>query len=98
MGFLIRILTQYYPPLMAQQPPVGQGLLSIEASRSHSDTLHSVGLFCTSDQPDAETSTWHNTQQTSKLPAGFEPAIPTSEWPQTQPLDGAVTEIGTKYH
>ena len=26
---------------MAQQPPVGQGLLIIEASRSHSDTPHS---------------------------------------------------------
>jgi hypothetical protein len=28
---------------MAQQPLVGQGLLIIEASRSHSDTPHSVG-------------------------------------------------------
>jgi hypothetical protein len=27
---------------MAQQPPVGQGLLIIEASWSHSDTSHSV--------------------------------------------------------
>ena len=29
---------------MAQQPLVGQGLLSIEASQSHSDTRHSVRL------------------------------------------------------
>jgi len=42
---------------MAQQPLVGQGLLIVEASRSHSDTPHSVGLLWTSDQPDAETST-----------------------------------------
>jgi hypothetical protein len=42
---------------MAQQPLVGQGLLIIQASRSHSDTTHSVGLLWTSDQPDAETST-----------------------------------------
>jgi hypothetical protein len=43
---------------MAQQPLVGQGLIIIiEASRSHSDTPHSVGLLWTSDQPDAETST-----------------------------------------
>jgi hypothetical protein len=41
----------------AQQPLVDQGLLSIEASRSHLDTAHSVGLLWTSDQPDAETST-----------------------------------------
>jgi len=42
---------------MAQQSPVGQGLLIIEDSRSHSDTPHSVGLLWTSDQSDAETST-----------------------------------------
>jgi len=30
---------------------VGQGLLIIEASRSHSDTLQSVGLLRRSDQP-----------------------------------------------
>ena len=41
---------------MAQQPVIDQGLLIVEASRSHSDTPHSVGLR-TSDQPDAETST-----------------------------------------
>jgi hypothetical protein len=49
--------------LMAQQPPVGpqplvgQGLLIIQPSRSHSDTPHAVGLLWTSDQPDAVTST-----------------------------------------
>jgi hypothetical protein len=42
---------------MSQQPLVRQGLLIIEASRSQSDTSHSVGLLWTSDQPDAETST-----------------------------------------
>jgi hypothetical protein len=44
---------------MVQQPLVGQGLLIIKTSRSHSDTPHSVGLLCTSDQPDAETSTYN---------------------------------------
>jgi hypothetical protein len=42
---------------MAQQPPLGQGVLIVKASRSHSDTPHSVGLLWTSDQPVAETST-----------------------------------------
>jgi hypothetical protein len=42
---------------MAQQPLLGQGLRIIEASRSHSDTPHLVGLIQTSDQPDTETST-----------------------------------------
>ena len=46
---------------MANYPPVGQGLLNIEASRSHSDTPHSVGLLWTSDQPDAENSTRQHT-------------------------------------
>jgi hypothetical protein len=42
---------------MAQQPLVGQGLLIIEDSWSHSDTPHLVGLLWTSDQPGAEAST-----------------------------------------
>jgi hypothetical protein len=49
-------IQSFFPP-MAQQPLVGQGLLIIEASRSHSDTPHSVGLLWTSDQSVAETST-----------------------------------------
>jgi len=49
---------------MAQIPPVGQGLLVIEASRSRSDTPHSVRLLWTSDQPYAETYTLQHTQKT----------------------------------
>ena len=37
---------------MVQEPLVGQGVLIIETSRSHS-----AELLWTSDQPDAETST-----------------------------------------
>jgi hypothetical protein len=33
----------------------------VEESWSHSDTTHSVGILWTSDQPDAETSTWQHT-------------------------------------
>ena len=47
----------YDTPPMAQHPPVGQVLLIVVASRSHSGTPHSVGLLCTSDQPDTKTST-----------------------------------------
>ena len=46
---------------MAQQPVPGQGLLIIDASQSHSDTLYSVGLLCTRDQPDSETCTLKRT-------------------------------------
>jgi hypothetical protein len=41
-------------------PLVGQGLPTVEALRSHSDTPHLVGLLWMSDQPDAETSTWQH--------------------------------------
>jgi hypothetical protein len=44
------------PPSMVQQPLVGHGLLTVEASRSYSDTPHSVGLLWTKDKLIAETS------------------------------------------
>ena len=54
LGILFIYTSMFY---MAQQPPVGQGLLTVEASRSHSDTPQSVGLLWTRDQLVAETST-----------------------------------------
>jgi hypothetical protein len=75
---------------MAQQPQVGQALLIIKDSRSHSDTPYSVGLLWTSDQPYAETSTWR--QKTDfHASAGFEPTIPASERLQTHALDRSTT-------
>jgi len=46
----------------ARQPLMGQGFLIVEASRSHSDTPHSVGHLWTSDQlvAEADTYTTHN--------------------------------------
>jgi hypothetical protein len=41
---------------MARQPLGGLGRHIFEASRSHTDTSHSVGPLWTSDQPDAENS------------------------------------------
>jgi hypothetical protein len=46
---------------MAQQPLVGQDLLIVEASRSHSDTPHSVRLLWTSDQPETKNTALHHT-------------------------------------
>jgi len=54
---------------MAQQSQVGKGLLIIEASRWHSDTPHSLRLLWTSDQADAETSTWQYTRQETDIHA-----------------------------
>ena len=77
---------------MAQQPLVGQDL--IKSSLSHSDTPNLVGFLWTSDQPDAETTTWQHSRKTSIPPAGFEPAVPASVRPQTHALDLATTGIG----
>ena len=77
---------------------MGQGLLIVEVSRSHSNIQQIVRLLGTSDQPVAETSTCttHNThtRQESMPPAGIEPPIPASERPQTHALDRAATGIG----
>ena len=54
---------------IAQQLPMGQGLLIIKASRSHSGTPHSVWLLWMSDHPVAQTSTWqHATLTTDRHP------------------------------
>jgi len=42
---------------VAQELQVGQSHVIYEASRSHSDISHPVGLLWTSDHPDAEPST-----------------------------------------
>jgi hypothetical protein len=82
---------------MAQQPLVGQGLLIIEASRSHSDTtLGRTPLDeCTARRTDLYL---HNTHkiQASIPPAGFGPGIPASERPQTHALDRAAIRIGIR--
>ena len=82
---------------MARQPLVGQGLFLIEASLSHSNILHSVGLPFTRDQTATQNSENTNNihkRQTSMPLVGFEPAIPASKWPQTHNSKGAATWTG----
>jgi hypothetical protein len=59
----------------SSQAVLGRGRLFVEVSWLHSDAPHSVWLLWTSDQPDAQTSTWtaHNThkRRTSMSPGGF---------------------------
>ena len=55
-----------HSPPMGQHPPLCQGLLTVEVSRSHSDTPHSIWLLWTGEQPVAETSTWQYTTLTRK--------------------------------
>jgi hypothetical protein len=80
-------------------PPVGQGLLIIADSRSHS-THNTTGRNPKGEWSARRTDlymTTHNShkRQTSTPPAGFEPTIPASERPQTQALDCAATGIST---
>jgi hypothetical protein len=57
----------------------------VDASRSHSvDTPHSVGLLWTSDQPVAETSTWHHTTLTTDR----HPCPRRNSTPQSQQASG----------
>jgi hypothetical protein len=69
-----------------QQPLVGQGLLIIEASRSQT---HHTRLYVWSVRRRDLYLTTHNIhkRETSMFQAGFEPAIPASERPQTHALD-----------
>jgi len=59
---------------------------TLGASWSHSYTSHSVGLLWTSNQPDAQPSTWQHTTFTTDIhvPARFELTVPASERLQTQ--------------
>jgi len=85
---------------MTQQPLLGQSLVIIKVSRSHSDTPHSVGLLLTIDQPDAETSTWQHTKPTRGrhlcLRRDTNP-IPANERLHTRVLDCAATGIDIAY-
>ena len=60
-------------------------------AHTHTHTHTHTRLLWTGDQPDAQTSTrtTNNTQnkQTSMPPAGFEPAIPAIDRPQTYALE-----------
>jgi len=68
----------------APQPIVGEDLLTIEDSCSHSDTPHSAGLLWTSDQTDAETYTWQHTT----LKRGRHSCLRRDSSPQCQQASG----------
>jgi len=95
----------FLPPPPAHDtaaPPVGQGLLVIEASFSHSfrhTTLGRTPLEEWSARRRNLNLTAHNTHngQTSMPPAGFEPTLPASERSQTDVLDRVASGIGLLY-
>ena len=77
---------------------VGVGLLIVEMSRSHSDTLRKVGTLWMRDRPIAETPASQHTQNPNNrqifTPPSFETAISVGKRPQTHILDRVATRIG----
>jgi hypothetical protein len=73
---------------MVQRPLMGQGLLIIKASRSRSDTPHSVGHPLTIDRPVADTSLPDTTQHLQEIVIHFLGGIRTrhnSKWATAEP-------------
>ena len=70
-------------------------MITLNDKETHTQT-HSRTLW-TRDRPVAKTFTCSNHSihktQTTMPPAGFEPAVPTNERPQTHALDRAVTGV-----
>jgi hypothetical protein len=97
-NWILTSLHSLFPPSWHNSPLGGQDLLILEAAPSHSEIPQSVGLLWTGDQPGAETSTWQHTtlttdRQTSMPLAGFGPAMPVRQQPQTHDLNRAATGI-----
>jgi hypothetical protein len=85
---------------VAQHPKSGLGRFILEVTRSHTirhTHTRPVRLLWTSDQlvAEAATNTTHNKhkRRTSMPWAGFEPAIPAIQQPQTYAFDRTATEI-----
>ena len=85
---------------MVRQPIVSQGLVIIEASRSYSNTPHSVGLLWTIDQPDADRplpdKTKHSQETDIHSYAGIRTRNPSNERPEAHALNRAAIGIDNK--
>jgi len=90
---------------MGQQPLIGEVLLIIEASRSHSDTTQSAGILWMNDQPDGKTSVRLNTTLTrDRHPCTWRDSKPQSQSascrrpkPRTARSLGLATTVITRY-
>jgi len=76
---------------------VGINLPTVEVSRSHSDTPHSIGLLWKSERPVGETSTWQYTLLTRDIdaPGGIPTRSLSNERLHTHDLGRAVNRIGS---
>jgi len=82
-----------------QKPLIVQSHLTVESSRSPTNTPHSVQLLWTRDQPYADYPTWQHTTQTTDRNSCrrrySNPQIQTSVRPKTHALDSAATVTST---
>ena len=79
--------TFHFFSLLAQQPPVGQGLLIHVVFRSRTTTQHSR----------QDSSGQHSKQKSMPSLVGFEPTIAAGKRPQTYALDRAAIGSGLPY-
>jgi len=87
------LCTKGFSLFSVRQPPVGQGHLIHEVSRSHTTKHQSVGLLWKSDQVVAETSTWQHTTLTTDIHAPD--GIRTHNFSKRAVLDSTTTGTGT---
>ena len=73
----------FFIPPMAQRPIVSQGLIT-EASRPQSEPRHSIGILCTSGQPDAETYLTTRTTSRDENPCSRLDSNPQSQQASSQ--------------
>jgi hypothetical protein len=76
--------------------PSGLGTPHCWRLHDHTQTQHSVGLVCTGDQPDAETSTWQHstlTRERHPCPCGTRILNSSKRATADQRLDGTATWI-----
>ena len=78
----------------APPPQVGKVLLIIEASRLNSDTLHSVGLLWTSDQPPSQRSLPDTIQRSQKKDIHVPSAIRTRNPGKRAAADPGIRRCG----
>ena len=74
------LISNLFIVFMPRKSLVSQSLLIPEASQSHSEASRFVGFLWTSDQPDAETSTWqHPTVARYRYPCPWRDSNPQSQ-------------------
>ena len=99
-GYILQRVHNYFPDLKKRPffphsatTPIGLSLLFVEASRSQVQHIRqdSSGRVISPTQRPLPDNTQHSQGTDIHAPAGLEPAISSSEWPQNHVLDRTAT-------